>query len=141
MPHCIAVSILHHVSITTGFRIQCEIITWSRVVAVLSRKTKVHCTLRVWLGCRYSAFRDVPDNQEVFSDAATDQSIIIEILERSADVADDAFLAHIFSDLVEADDVATLTPSVRVDSWLLSGVWHWEFLACICASVCLAVRR
>ena len=35
-----------------------------------------------------SAFRDIPNNQEVFADAETDQSIIIEILEHQA-VADD----------------------------------------------------
>lgn len=84
--------------------------------------------------CNYSAFRDVPDNQEVFSDAATDQSIIIEILERSADVADDAFLAHVFSDLVDADDAATLSPSVRVDSRLLPGRDHRGYGLGFCGS-------
>ena len=33
-------------------------------------------------------FRQVPDNQEVFADAQTDQSFIVEILEYEADIRD-----------------------------------------------------
>ncbi len=63
-----------------------------------------------------SSFRDVPDNQEVFADAATDQSVIIELLERSDDVADDALLAHVFSDLVEPEDTASLSVTAHLDA-------------------------
>ncbi|GJP45580.1 hypothetical protein CLOM_g12584 [Closterium sp. NIES-68] len=35
-----------------------------------------------------SNFRDVPNNQEVFADASRDESIVVELLEMKADVAD-----------------------------------------------------
>ncbi|CAI5461733.1 unnamed protein product [Closterium sp. Yama58-4] len=35
-----------------------------------------------------SNFREVPNNQEVFADASRDESIVIELLEMKADVAD-----------------------------------------------------
>ena len=42
----------------------------------------------------HSLFRQVPDAQEVFVDAATDQSLIIEILEREDSLASDAGAAE-----------------------------------------------
>lgn len=38
-----------------------------------------------WWTC-YSDFRQVPDNQEVYTDAETDQSIIVEFVEQQDDV-------------------------------------------------------
>ncbi|XP_020557432.1 ran guanine nucleotide release factor [Oryzias latipes] len=43
-----------------------------------------------------SVFRDIPDNQEVFAHAHTDQSLIVELVEYQADVADpDAARFHL----------------------------------------------
>ena len=36
-----------------------------------------------------SLLRQVPDHQEVFADACSDQSIIVEILQREEDIPDD----------------------------------------------------
>lgn len=49
-----------------------------------------------------SEFRQVPDHQEVFSDPVTDESIIIEILEREQLPDNEAIVSH-FNDLAEAN--------------------------------------
>eukprot|EP00743_Colponemidia_sp_Colp-15_P006044 GILK01006494.1.p1 GENE.GILK01006494.1~~GILK01006494.1.p1 ORF type:complete len:207 (+),score=35.51 GILK01006494.1:68-622(+) len=50
-----------------------------------------------------SMFRDVPDNQEVFADAATDQAIMVEILEQEP-VSDALAARHYFDDLAEFNE-------------------------------------
>lgn len=58
--------------------------------------------LRVELPARFedvSGVRDVPDTQEVFVDARTDESAIVELLEHDASVPDAAFPAHVFADI------------------------------------------
>jgi len=37
----------------------------------------------------YSIIREVPDNQEVYVDINTDQSIIVELLEQAEDASND----------------------------------------------------
>jgi hypothetical protein len=51
-----------------------------------------------------SAFRQVPDTQEVFSDAATDQSIIVELLELDASAASGCAAAFHFEQLARDND-------------------------------------
>lgn len=51
-----------------------------------------------------SRFRDVPDNQEVWADVATDRSVIIELLELAEDVPDEAIASHVFETLAESND-------------------------------------
>ncbi|KAK3105056.1 hypothetical protein FSP39_016266 [Pinctada imbricata] len=51
-----------------------------------------------------SDFRQIPDNQEVFAHAVTDQSLIIEILEYVEGSDDDAISTH-FGDLASDNDV------------------------------------
>lgn len=66
-----------------------------------------------------SEFRDVPDAQEVFADAGTDQSVIVEVLQHSAGVGDADAAAFHFNDIAESNGVAagdvTLQPSADVD--------------------------
>lgn len=50
-----------------------------------------------------SDLRQVPDNQEVYADMSSDQSIICEILERS-DVVDAAAVDFYFNELAETND-------------------------------------
>mmetsp|Transcript_5273 Transcript_5273/g.11943 ORF Transcript_5273/g.11943 Transcript_5273/m.11943 type:complete len:190 (-) Transcript_5273:69-638(-) len=72
-----------------------------------------------------SSFRDVPDHQEVWVDNATDRSIIVEILDRKADVPDDQAIAFFLSDLAtfnEARDAAVLTDRPALTEEELPGV-------------------
>ncbi|KAI8318386.1 Ran-interacting Mog1 protein, partial [Martensiomyces pterosporus] len=50
-----------------------------------------------------SDFREVPDNQEVFANASTDQSIIIEILESVTQQKEEAIKYH-FEQISESND-------------------------------------
>ncbi|KAL6076388.1 RAN guanine nucleotide release factor [Balamuthia mandrillaris] len=51
-----------------------------------------------------SDIRPVPDNQEVFTDVHTDQSLIIEILEYQSAVSDTDSASYLFNDLAEANE-------------------------------------
>eukprot|EP00927_Polykrikos_kofoidii_P073746 TRINITY_DN69766_c0_g1_i1.p1 TRINITY_DN69766_c0_g1~~TRINITY_DN69766_c0_g1_i1.p1 ORF type:complete len:191 (+),score=34.08 TRINITY_DN69766_c0_g1_i1:38-610(+) len=53
-----------------------------------------------------SKFRDVPDHQEVWVDTSTDQSFIVEILERKADIDDDRSVEFFLSDLASANEAS-----------------------------------
>lgn len=55
-----------------------------------------------------SCYRDVPDNQEVFTDAESDQSVIVEILELAA-VSDEESAPFLFQDLAEAGSATSST--------------------------------
>ena len=48
-----------------------------------------------------SLIRQVPDTQEVFADATTDRSVIIELLEREKEIGDDDIALHCFKDIVD----------------------------------------
>lgn len=50
-----------------------------------------------------SNFREVPDHQEVWADANTDQSIIIEILAYEPTVTDDNVLAFHWNELASSN--------------------------------------
>lgn len=52
-----------------------------------------------------SDFRQIPDNQEVFTHAETDQSIIVEIMEYVEDTDDVAIKTH-FEDLAQGNEVS-----------------------------------
>lgn len=67
------------------------------------------------LPCSYtdvSTVRGVPDNQEVFADAAADASIIVELLEREG-VPDEQSVLHYLCDLLESQD-AEVAPGSMV---------------------------
>ena len=80
-----------------------------------------------------SFFREIPDNQEVFSHIVTDQSIIFELVEYE-DTPDDQIAQFHFQELAAAND-ASISTVVSVDSiptepgimddcsaiWLLTG--------------------
>ncbi|XP_072447640.1 ran guanine nucleotide release factor [Chiloscyllium punctatum] len=51
-----------------------------------------------------SEMREIPDNQEVFVHTDTDQSIIIELLEHQAHVADQEAARYHFADLAGSND-------------------------------------
>jgi hypothetical protein len=53
-----------------------------------------------------SGLRDVPDHQEVFVDVDSDESLVVEVLEHQADVADRDAPAFFFRDLAEANDAS-----------------------------------
>ncbi|CAF0993417.1 unnamed protein product [Rotaria magnacalcarata] len=55
-----------------------------------------------------SSIRLVPNNQEVFIHAESDQSIIIEILERVNQVSDENAIKYHFDALVEANDAQNI---------------------------------
>ncbi|KAH3765661.1 ran guanine nucleotide release factor [Pelomyxa schiedti] len=61
-----------------------------------------------------SEVRQVEDNQEVFSDARTDQSIIFEIAEYEDTVGDGFAPAHYLQDIAEANDATGVSASVAV---------------------------
>ncbi|KAL5490890.1 hypothetical protein EMCRGX_G016086 [Ephydatia muelleri] len=80
-----------------------------------------------------STFREIPDNQEVFSHIVTDQSIIFELVEYE-DIPDDQIAQFHFKELTAANDASTSTvvsvdcvptePGTMDDCsaiWLLSG--------------------
>jgi len=52
-------------------------------------------------------FRAVPDHQEVFADASTDQSIIIEINEYQSSVTDEKAAKYFLDDLAEVNEAKT----------------------------------
>jgi hypothetical protein len=55
--------------------------------------------------CARSKFRPVPDNQEVFVDVDTDQSLVVEVLEHEAEVADGpAAATFMFTSLAHDND-------------------------------------
>ena len=54
----------------------------------------------------FSELRQVPDNQEVFVDVETDQSLIVELLSYQSDVPDADAAAFLFKDLAESNGVA-----------------------------------
>ena len=54
-----------------------------------------------------SAFRQVPDHQEVFADGKTDESVIIELLDRE-DKADQEATRYFFDDLAEANSATNV---------------------------------
>lgn len=51
-----------------------------------------------------SLLRQVPDHQEVFADACSDQSIIVEILQREEDIPDDQICQYHFQELAVANE-------------------------------------
>jgi hypothetical protein len=54
-----------------------------------------------------SEVREIPDNQEAFVDIATDESIIVELVEHDATVSDMACCAHYFDDLAALNAATT----------------------------------
>jgi hypothetical protein len=50
-----------------------------------------------------SDFRQVPDNQEVFSDPARDQSVIIELLQYEPTISDDQIAQYHFKEIAAAN--------------------------------------
>lgn len=50
-----------------------------------------------------SDFRQVPDNQEVFSDPARDQSVIIELLQYEPTIGDDQIAQYHFKEIAAAN--------------------------------------
>jgi len=61
-----------------------------------------------------SQFREVPDNQEVFSDPGTDQSLIVEILELASEAQGANSVVLHFNELADSND-ATAREVVRVE--------------------------
>ncbi|ETW02278.1 hypothetical protein H310_05827 [Aphanomyces invadans] len=53
-----------------------------------------------------SEFRQVPDNQEVFAEAATDRCIIVELLELEASVSGTATSEFYFHEIAESNNCA-----------------------------------
>lgn len=51
-----------------------------------------------------SAIREVPDNQEVWVDEASDRSVVVEVLEARPDVPNDQALAFFLADLAAFND-------------------------------------
>lgn len=84
-----------------------------------------------------SELREIPDNQEVFAHVHTDQSLIVELLEYQAQVADENAAEYHFQDIAgsnkalepgnyEVTDVAPLSKSELClsdcsSAWMLSG--------------------
>lgn len=50
-----------------------------------------------------STFRQVPDNQEVFANAHTDQCVIVELLQYESSVADDASAQYFFNEIARSN--------------------------------------
>ncbi|KAL0477757.1 RanGEF [Acrasis kona] len=50
-----------------------------------------------------SKVRQVPDSQEVFADANTDQSFVLEMLSMSEDVSDQDIARYLFDDMADAN--------------------------------------
>jgi len=53
-----------------------------------------------------SKVREVPDNQEVFADASTEQSIIIELLESDPQIANSELVKYHFTELASTNNSA-----------------------------------
>eukprot|EP01089_Gocevia_fonbrunei_P012661 TRINITY_DN3055_c0_g1_i1.p1 TRINITY_DN3055_c0_g1~~TRINITY_DN3055_c0_g1_i1.p1 ORF type:complete len:197 (+),score=34.88 TRINITY_DN3055_c0_g1_i1:121-711(+) len=65
-----------------------------------------------------SELRQVPDNQEVFVDVNTDQSIIIELLALEENVPNSESIKYFFDDLAESNDAkegATIIQTITLD--------------------------
>ncbi|CAI5712420.1 unnamed protein product [Hyaloperonospora brassicae] len=60
-----------------------------------------------------SAFRQVPDNQEVFANAATDQSVIIELLQYEENVRDAESARYFFNELAQSNGCGPDEVTVR----------------------------
>ena len=52
-----------------------------------------------------SLLREIPDNEEVFHEPSTDACLVVDILQFSADVPDDAIAAFQFDDIAAANEV------------------------------------
>ncbi|RLN54374.1 hypothetical protein BBJ28_00009724 [Nothophytophthora sp. Chile5] len=67
-----------------------------------------------------SSFRQVPDNQEVFANAATDQCVIVELLQFESSVSDAASAQYFFNEIAQANgcgpDEVTVLLSEQVDA-------------------------
>ncbi|KAJ2556375.1 hypothetical protein EV175_002052 [Coemansia sp. RSA 1933] len=73
-----------------------------------------------------SAFREVPDHQEVFTEAETDQSIIVEILE-SVDHMEEKAIEYHFNELASTNDAVSST--IRgVERFGLEGISEAAYL-------------
>lgn len=57
-----------------------------------------------------SMFREVPDNQEVYADVNTDESVIVELLELDENLTNDAAPIAFMSDVAKANDCAIDNP-------------------------------
>lgn len=84
-----------------------------------------------------SELREIPDNQEVFAHAHTDQSLIVELLEYQAEVEDEHAAAYHFQDIAGSNrahepghcEVTNVVPLAMSDltfsqcssAWMLSG--------------------
>ncbi|CAL1592905.1 unnamed protein product [Knipowitschia caucasica] len=84
-----------------------------------------------------STLREIPDNQEVFAHAHTDQSIIVELLEYQSQVADQDAASYHFEDIAGSNkalepgafQVTSVTPLLKSElslsqcssGWLLTG--------------------
>ncbi|KAJ2654246.1 hypothetical protein IWW48_006231 [Coemansia sp. RSA 1200] len=71
-----------------------------------------------------SAFREIPDHQEVFADGRTDQSIIIEILESVAEHQEENLLVYHFNELARANDAEEPATIGRTEQLQLPQVAH-----------------
>ena len=56
-----------------------------------------------------SSLRQVPDNQEVFADEASESSFIVEILAHDRGISDEAAAAYYFNDMATANEVFLCT--------------------------------
>ena len=56
-----------------------------------------------------SQFRQVPDHQEVFADASTDQSVVVEIVQYDSDVSNERASTYYFDDLADCNSAITST--------------------------------
>lgn len=63
-----------------------------------------------------SDFRPVPDHQEVWAEASTDQSIIVEIVEHREDLADADALDFFWRDLAETNEAHPVEVNSRMDA-------------------------
>eukprot|EP00079_Xenopus_tropicalis_P013429 XP_002941865.2 PREDICTED: ran guanine nucleotide release factor isoform X1 [Xenopus tropicalis] len=82
-----------------------------------------------------SELREIPDNQEVFAHNATDQSIIVELLEYQEGVSDSDAARYHFEDVASSNDaegqsevlsveplpLAQLTLTACTNAWVLTG--------------------
>ena len=63
-----------------------------------------------------SQVRQIPDNQEVFVNMQNDQSVIVELLELEAEVADADAGKHHFDTLAAANEAESASEVLRVDT-------------------------
>ncbi|KAG9469510.1 hypothetical protein GDO78_020345, partial [Eleutherodactylus coqui] len=62
-----------------------------------------------------SDLREIPDNQEVFAHAATDQSIIVELLEYQEGMSDPEAARYHFEDVAASNDAQSAAEVVSVE--------------------------